>query len=133
MTNEVRLYGGEYEWGFRVEKGMKKKDLPEYLKPSLGPQEGALWPLEFESGSFWFVEWAWPKDEKGDTQVLWGWPEPEKTEVLPGDYLAYYNWGIVLLPNYSNIGKPRGFKPRKVVYDQWSRMGYGQIPIGCDV
>ena len=113
--NECRLYGGKYEWGFRVDKGMKKKDLPEYLKHCLGPQEGALWPLEFESGSFWVVEWSWPKNESGECQVWWGCLEPEKTEVLPGDYLAYINWGLALLPNQSNTGKPRGFKQRKIV------------------
>lgn len=77
----VRLYGhSRCRWGVRIEKGMRMKDLPPDLAMTAEPHEGALEPIRFRGGTFYFVTWK-------QTNPLY-WPEPTETEVRPGDYLA---------------------------------------------
>lgn len=78
----------EYFYGIQIQKGMRMKDLPDYIKTAGIPHEGALHPFIFKSGKFFHLEWV--------QEHLYDWPIPIETEVLPGDYLVMNKSGGIV-------------------------------------
>lgn len=79
----------------RIEKGMRLKDLPRDLRIAAEINEGALEPIRFRGGTFFFVKWK-------QNHPLW-WPEAEEIEVFPGDYfIEMPDGGVVLVRNAIN-------------------------------
>lgn len=81
----VRVYGRRNCWGVKIRPGMRKRDLPSELQVAATPQAGALHPIEFRGGSFFFLNWK--------QHHPLHWPEPDYVELFPGDYIVELDTG----------------------------------------
>ena len=95
-TDFVRVYDAECSryTGFKIEAGMKIKDLPRFFHSMFEHVEGWLQPIRFRDGQFYAINWVQENPSY--------WPDAIESWISPGDYIiALDDGGMRHIPNYS--------------------------------